>query len=74
MDKVAFLQACEETFDLTPGTIAENPGYDLSQAWDSLSLLSMLAVFDSQVKKTVEVSALQEIKTVDELLALAELS
>ena len=41
--------------------------------WDSLSMISTVAFFDKELNKTISVTQMKEIDTVEDLIKLAEI-
>jgi acyl carrier protein len=69
MSREEFLQQIDELLDKAPGTL-KGPEDLASEGWDSLSVISFIALVDQSFGTAVETKALARSKTVDDLLAL----
>lgn len=71
MDKENFLLELEEIFELDEGEIA--PEMKLDGVMDSLSILLIIALFDVNFSKALEISDFEEFQDVASLLKAAGL-
>lgn len=71
MDRKDFLLALDETLELDPGTLTGDETLDSLDSWDSLAVISFIALVDEKLEIVVEGEKLAQAKTVNDLLALA---
>ncbi|SMH45495.1 phosphopantetheine-binding protein [Azospirillum agricola] len=71
MDRKEFLLALDETLELEPGTLTGDETLESLEAWDSLAVISFIALVDERLNLVVEGEKLARAKTVSDLLALA---
>ena len=71
MDRKDFLLALDETLELEPGTLTGAETLESLDSWDSLAVISFIALVDETMNIVVEGEKLARAKTVDDLLALA---
>ncbi|MBP2230502.1 acyl carrier protein [Azospirillum agricola] len=71
MDRKEFLLALDETLELEPGTLTGDETLESLEAWDSLAVISFIALVDERLNIVVEGEKLARAKTVSDLLALA---
>lgn len=69
MTKIEFLQQLDELLEKDPGTL-QGPEVLEDVGWDSLGVISFIALVDEQFEYTVPPKELMKCKTVDDLLAL----
>lgn len=72
MDIKEKLALIEECMDLDAGTIKEDDELDSYEEWDSVTALSIIAMFDEKFHKTLMGEDLKSAKTVADILALME--
>lgn len=70
MTKQEFYTAYEEVLEVTAGTIRGSDKLADLAAWDSLAVISFIAMADSTIGMPVTASALRECQTVDDLAAM----
>lgn len=71
MDRKDFLLALDEMLELPPGTLTGDETLDSLDSWDSLAVISFIALVDETLEIVVEGEKLAQAKTVNDLLALA---
>jgi acyl carrier protein len=71
MEKVAFLQKLEEVMSLPKGTIRGDESLVSLKGWDSVALMSFIALMDEELEVRVTGRQVMQCQTVAELVALA---
>jgi len=71
MDRKEFLLALDEMLELDPGTLTGAEELESIDSWDSLAVISFIALVDERLGHVVEGEKLVKAKTVDDLLGLA---
>lgn len=71
MNRADFLNALDEMLELDPGTLTGAEALDSLDAWDSLAVISFIALVDEHFDKVVAGEDLAKAKTINDLLALA---
>lgn len=72
MDKKAFYGRLDDMLEVAPGTVqGSNQLADL-ESWDSLAVISFIALVDSQYQVSLPVKAIIACRTVDDLARLVE--
>ncbi|UKJ75892.1 acyl carrier protein [Azospirillum brasilense] len=71
MDRKEFLLALDEMLELDAGTLTGAEELESIDAWDSLAVISFIALVDERLGHVVEGEKLVKAKTVDDLLGLA---
>lgn len=71
MDKVVFLHKLDEVMSLPKGTIKGDEALESLDGWDSVALMSFIALLDEELTVRVTGKQVMQCKTVDELVALA---
>lgn len=71
MDRKEFLLALDEMLELDAGTLTGAEELESLDNWDSLAVISFIALVDEKLGLVVEGEKLAKAKTVDDLLALA---
>lgn len=67
--KIALL---EETLDTEEGVLTTETSLDTVEEWDSIAMLSLIAMLDEEFDKTITGKELKELKTVADILAYME--
>ena len=67
--KIALL---EETLDTEEGVLTPETSLDTVEEWDSIAMLSLIAMLDEEFDKTITGKELKELKTVADILAYME--
>ena len=62
-----FIQKFEEVLELPNGTINPNDSFRDYEEWDSLALLSLMAMLEDEYNTTIPRDSFQKINTVQEL-------
>lgn len=70
MTLTSFCHLLDELFEVDEGTIKGNESLEALHAWDSLAILSFMALADEKFGVTLEPRALVACKTVPDLIAL----
>ncbi|WP_029010441.1 acyl carrier protein [Azospirillum halopraeferens] len=71
MDGKDFLLALDEMLELPSGTLTGNETLETLEGWDSLAVISFIALVDEKLGLVVEGEKLARARTVADLLALA---
>lgn len=71
MDRTEFLLALDEMLELDPGTLTGAEELETIDTWDSLAVISFIALVDEKLGHVVEGEKLVKARTVDDLLGLA---
>jgi len=71
MDRKDFLLALDEMLELDPGTLTGAEELESIDSWDSLAVISFIALVDETLGHVVEGEKLVKAKTVEDLLGLA---
>jgi acyl carrier protein len=74
MTKSQFLQRLETILEVDPETLQGSDSLKDLGGWDSLAVMSTLAVLDRQLGVKVPAKTLYECRTVDDIAALAGLN
>ena len=70
MTKQEFYAELDNVLELRPGTIQGKENLAEMESWDSLAMLSFLAMADSKLDTSVPGEVLEKCRTVGDLLAL----
>ena len=70
MNRKDFLLALDEMLELDPGTLQGPEVLKEIDSWDSLAVISFIALADEKFNVVVEGEKLAAARTVDDLLAL----
>lgn len=70
MTRAEFLAALEEMLELDAGTLPPDAPLDSLEAWDSLAVISFIALVDEHFDHVVAGEDLARARTVADLLAL----
>ncbi|KAA1054962.1 acyl carrier protein [Azospirillum argentinense] len=71
MDRKEFLLALDEMMELDAGTLTGAEDLESIDSWDSLAVISFIALVDEKLGHVVEGEKLVKAKTVGDLLGLA---
>lgn len=71
MDRKDFLLALDEMLEFDPGTLTGDEVLETLENWDSLAVISFIALVDEKLGVVLEGEKLAKAKTVSDLLALA---
>lgn len=71
MDRQDFLLALDDMLELAPGTLTGDAVLEDLDGWDSLAVISFIALVDERLGLVVEGERLTHARTVDDLIALA---
>ena len=71
MTKAVFLQKLESIIEADEGTVEGSSVLADLDGWDSLAVMSTLAMFDKQFGVKVPATTIYQCRTVDDLAALA---
>lgn len=70
MKKSEFLALIDDILEEPAGTVRPEQALDELPAWDSLAMVSFIAVVNGQFELTLQAERLKNAKTVDDLVAL----
>jgi acyl carrier protein len=70
MDKKAFIAAVAEILEIDPAPLTGEEKLDDIGNWDSLSVISFVAMVDSDLGQIVDAEKMKEAKTLNDLAAL----
>lgn len=73
MDKKAFIAAVAEILEIDPAPLTGEEKLDDIGNWDSLSVISFVAMVDSDMGQIVDAEKMKEAKTLNDLAALVGL-
>lgn len=73
MDKKAFIAAVAEILEIDPTPLTGAEKLDDIGNWDSLSVISFVAMVDSDMGQIVDAEKMKEAKTLNDLAALVGL-
>ena len=66
------IELLEDMLELDSGTLTPETVLDSLEEWDSIALISFIAIVDDEFDKVIKGSVLKEQKTVADLMALME--
>lgn len=66
------IELLEEMLELEPGTLTPETVLEPMEEWDSIALISFIALVDDEFGKVIKGSVVKEQKTVAGLMALME--
>ncbi len=67
MDKVTILLLLDEVIEAVPGTLK---GTESVKEWDSIAVISLIALADERFNKSISASQIQGCHTVDDIVML----
>lgn len=70
MERNEFLLSLDELLELKPGTVKGSESLDSFEGWDSLAVISFMALVDEHFGVSLQPRKLAECKTVADLMAL----
>lgn len=70
MTRAEFLAALEEMLELDAGSLSPDTALDSLDSWDSLAVISFIALVDEHFDHVVAGEDLAKAKTIGDLLAL----
>jgi acyl carrier protein len=73
MNITEFLQEVDQILEAEPGTVAPSTQLRSLDGWDSLAIISFIAMADSKLGVSVGVSSLAKCNTVDDLAKLCQI-
>ena len=73
MNKQEFITAVAEILEVDPTGLDGNEVLENIGNWDSLSVITFVAMLDSEMKKLVDPQDLKNAKTINDLITLAGL-
>jgi acyl carrier protein len=71
MEKATFLHKLDEVMSLPRGTIRGDESLSSLKGWDSVALMSFIALLDEELEIRVTGKQVMQCQTVPELVALA---
>ena len=72
MNRAEFLNEIEEILELDANTLSGPESLNDIEEWDSLAFLSVIAMADEQFDVVIQGDKLEQIETVDDLVALVQ--
>lgn len=66
------IEMLEEMMELEPGTLTPETQLSDVEEWDSIALISFIALMDDEFDKVIKGSVIKSQKTVADLIALME--
>ena len=72
MNRQEFLDAIADILELDEGSLKGGETLSDIDEWDSLAFLSVIAMADEEFDVVIQGDKLEQIKTVDDLVALVE--
>ena len=72
MNRAEFYLELEELLELRKGTLGGNEALETIQEWDSVAVISFLALVDGKYGRTLEPKKIQACQTVNDLALLIE--
>lgn len=72
MNKQEFIILLEGIVEAEPGTITGNELIELIPGWDSLAIVSFIAMIDESLGITLSPKKIADAKSVDDLIALID--
>ncbi|CAK0775722.1 Carrier domain-containing protein [Azospirillaceae bacterium] len=72
MNKIDFLKALDDMLELDSGTLTGNEVLKELEMWDSLAVISFIALVDEKLGFVVEGQKLAMAKTIDDLISLVK--
>jgi acyl carrier protein len=73
MNKTQFIAAVAEILEIPSADLKGPEALEDIGNWDSLSIISFVAMVDADLNKTVDPESLKKARTLDDLAALVEL-
>lgn len=73
LTKQQFMRELEDILEMDEGSLTENYRLMASEELDSISLLSIIALFDDKIGMILSLDSLKKIETVNDLLELANI-
>jgi acyl carrier protein len=70
LDSTVFLLSLDEIFELEPGTVKGSEPLDSFENWNSLAVISVMALVDEQFGVTLQPRQMAECETVADLIGL----
>lgn len=74
MDLNEFCQKIESVLEMDPGTIRPETRLDSLDAWDSVAVISFIAMADQDYQATVPPKSISECQTISDLAGLISAS
>jgi acyl carrier protein len=72
MNRSEFIRQIEDILEIDENTLTGAEPLENYEGWDSLGLLSVIAMADEQFDIVLEGEALQNVKTTDDLVRLVQ--
>lgn len=66
------LQVLEDALGVEPGTLSEDTKLEQLDEWDSIGVITLIAMFDSMFEKSVTPQEIKEFVTVKDILEKME--
>lgn len=72
MNKLEKLSLLEDILGVEEGTLNENLALDQITEWDSMAVISLIAIMDEKFGKTIPSAQIRKFKSVKDILDLME--
>lgn len=69
MDIAEKLRTLEELFDVEEGTINEETVLEEMDQWDSMAVISLIAMYDEKFNKVITPKTIKEFKTISDIIS-----
>lgn len=69
MDIAEKLRTLEELFDVEEGTINEETVLEEMDQWDSMAVISLIAMYDEKFNKVVTPKTIKEFNTISDIIS-----
>lgn len=66
------LQVLEDALGVEPGTLSEDTKLEQLDEWDSIGVITLIAMFDSMFEKSITPQEIKEFVTVKDILEKME--
>jgi len=73
MTREAMIEELEDILMLDEGELELEKGLDGYEDWDSMSYLSLIALFDGKLGKKLDIATIKSFKTPQDIISFAEL-
>lgn len=73
MQKSELIEEIEDILMLEEGSLELNKHLEEYEDWDSMSYLSLIALFDSKLNKKLDIETIRGFKTSNDIIVFSEL-
>jgi acyl carrier protein len=74
MNKTEFICAIAEILEISPGGLSGQEDLESIGNWDSLSIISFVAMVDADLNQSIDPEKLKQARTLDDLASLVTLT